>query len=48
MIKVIKSGTVKRVACSYCGALLSYNPDEDVIAYIKCPKCGKRIRLDKK
>lgn len=39
MIKILKPGTLKRVTCDRCGAILSYDESEDV----KEEDIGKRF-----
>jgi len=56
MIKIVKSGTRKKVECLECGAVLSYE-ETDVIKesselvkyprkFIHCPQCNAEIILE--
>lgn len=51
MIKIIKPGFLKETQCSKCGAVLSYDENEDVetyrkpVKYITCPQCKNEIVL---
>ena len=55
MIKIIKPGYLKEIQCSKCGAVLSYDENEDVetryetyrkpVKYLTCPQCKNEIVL---
>lgn len=49
MIRIIKHGNKKRVTCSYCGCIFTYEKEDvvvkdygrnDVAYTVSCPDCG--------